>query len=345
MPNPSKIAGVPAGLTEEPLDARSRSWVEQDPAHRVATGSSAGVQGVPPGVIEERYQGVSNPPDDGDVSSVDPPYDERNAIQREFDTLTTVTPEQDKATPPILRPITHFGAGAIQGVGQPFVHPLDTLEGGVNAFLHPITTAQQTYQGAKEDPAKLLGTLAGGAVLGGVGAEGGSSLLSRIPTRAKAGNLFSSVMEKAADQPVQLTSSSQPLLRVRELADRGASMPQAANKLLRRVTDPEQGPLTYSEARDFASNLSRLSSGEAQKLTPVMKRQVGELSHTFNQDVGEAAQRAGVGEDYTKAMHDYALASRLRNAAITGAKIAVPTAIGAAGYGLARKLAPIVLPR
>ena len=287
------------------------------------------------------YEGVSNPPEDN-TYTVTSPADDRNAAQREFDKLST---PDDANTSPMLRPMAHFGAGAIQGVGQPFFHPLDTAEGIVNTALHPIVSAQGMYQSAKDDPAKTLGNLVGGADLGGIAAEAGSPILSRIPTRAKAGNLFESVMKDAQDQPVNLNTSAPTLLRVRELADRGTSMPQAANKLLRRVTDPDQGPLTYREARDFASNLSRLSSGEAQKLTPIMKRQVGQLSHDFNQDIANAASDVGREEDYSKAMHDYAIASRLRNAAITGAKIAIPTALGAAGYGLARKLMPIVLPQ
>jgi hypothetical protein len=111
-------------------------------------------------------------------------------------------------------------------------------------------------------------------------------------------------------------------------------MPQVANKLLRRVTDPEQGPLTYGEARDFASNLSRLSSGEVQKLTPVMQRQVGQLSHAFNEDVGNAASSVGRGEDYTQAMNDYRHASQLANVGKNLKKLAIPAAMSAGGYKL-----------
>jgi len=174
-----------------------------------------------------------------------------------------------------------------------------------------------------------------GGLAGGIGGmKAAEPIASAFPTRAKAGEVFQSVMKDAKDAPVQLEKSGDALLRVRELADRGASMPQVANKLLRRVTDPEQGPLTYGEARDFASNLSRLSSGEVQKLTPVMQRQVGQLSHAFNEDVGNAASSVGRGEDYTQAMNDYRHASQLANLGKNLKKLAIPAAMGAGGYKL-----------
>ncbi len=166
-----------------------------------------------------------------------------------------------------------------------------------------------------------------------------SSAAEMIPSRAAAGRAFEEVMQAAGQHPVNLTASSEPLTRVYELAQRGTSLPQAAGKLLRRVTDPEQGPLTYKEARDFASNLSRLSSNEAQRLNPSMKRAVAQLSHAFNQDVGQTAHAAGKGSEYAQAMKEYAKASQLRNAGIWAAKrIGIPAA-AAAGLGAGAKLA------
>jgi hypothetical protein len=36
-------------------------------------------------------------------------------------------------------------------------------------------------------------------------------------------------------------------------------MPMAVRKFLNRITDPEKAQMNYEEARDFASNISRLS--------------------------------------------------------------------------------------
>jgi len=68
-----------------------------------------------------------------------PPVDDRNAVQKFVDNLTTVTPKQEEATRnissvyPQVGEVANiaqkFGAGAIQGLTSPFVHPLDTLQG------------------------------------------------------------------------------------------------------------------------------------------------------------------------------------------------------------------------
>jgi hypothetical protein len=112
-----------------------------------------------------------------------------NAIQRAFegighaimhpvdtaDNLTTVTPEQDANTPALLKPLAHFGAGAIQGATSPFVHSEQTVEGIGHAIMHPVDTAQSMWASAKEDPAKAVGNLVGGAALGeGVGDASGA---------------------------------------------------------------------------------------------------------------------------------------------------------------------------
>jgi hypothetical protein len=100
-----------------------------------------------------------------------------NAVQRVVDNLTTVTPAQEAATKSIpviggaLNQAQKFGAGAIQGVTQPFVHPLDTLSGIGQMIAHPIDTGKQMVQSAIENPAQTAGNLVGGAVLGNAAGE------------------------------------------------------------------------------------------------------------------------------------------------------------------------------
>src|SRR5207253_11041554 len=97
-------------------------------------------------------------------------------------------------------------------------------------------------------------------------------------------------------------------LRIQQLADRGASMPQAVSKFLRRITDPEKAEMTYEEARDFASNISRLSANEFQRLSPVVAKEVAGLRVTLNRAVADAAGKAGKGQEYAQAMTEYARA-------------------------------------
>ena len=70
-------------------------------------------------------------------------------------------------------------------------------------------------------------------------------------------------------------------------------MPQAVRQFLARVTDPDQGQLTFGEARDFASNISRLSANETQRLTPVIAREVANMRVALNQSLAQTAGQAG----------------------------------------------------
>ena len=267
-----------------------------------------------------------------------PPPDERNGAQRFMDNLTTVTPEQDAKTPGILKPLAHFGAGAIEGATSPFVHPLQTLEGvgkSASALFGNDDDMHDIINGVKSDPAKALGNVVGGADLGGVAAEAGAPVMARIPTRAKAGALFENVMQDAGDQPVKLTRAMEPLERAQQLSARGGGTVGAVDNLYKRINTIN--PLDYREARDWASNLSRLTAQDSMSSSPALKAQVGKLSHAFNEDIGDTAASVGRGEDYAKAMRDYRRASMFNNAAKTTAKWAIPAAVGGGLAGTALK--------
>jgi hypothetical protein len=168
------------------------------------------------------------------------------------------------------------------------------------------------------------------AVAGGPGLD---AAVTAVPNRAYAAKLFENVMADAKDVPVSLSKSGDAILRVKELADAGTSMPQSIQKLLNRVTKPGSKPLTYSEARDFYSNITRLSADEAGRLNPIMKKQIGIVTNALKTDIGEAAGRVGQMGNYYAALQDYAKASQLLRAATTiGKEIGIPLAkIAAAG--------------
>lgn len=163
-----------------------------------------------------------------------------------------------------------------------------------------------------------------------------------IPTTAKAGVKFQEVMRAAKNVPVDVNGPGQVALRIQELAERGGSMPMAVRKFLNRITAPNGAAFTYEEARDFASNISRLSANEFQRLTPVVAREVANLRVTLNRAVADAAAQAGKGKEYAQAMNEYARAMRLRGAVesvVEGAKRSVPYATAAgAGYWLTSKI-------
>lgn len=167
-----------------------------------------------------------------------------------------------------------------------------------------------------------------------------------IPTTAKAGAKFQEVMGAAKGMSVDVAKPGNVALRIRELADRGASMPKAVSNFITRATDPKKGPLVYEEARDFASNISRLSVNEMKRLSPTVAREVAQLRVTLNEAIAETAKKAGKLAEYRAAMKEYAQAMRLRDAigaVIQGAKKAAPYAgVSGAGYWLTKKIERMV---
>lgn len=167
-----------------------------------------------------------------------------------------------------------------------------------------------------------------------------------IPTTAKAGAKFQQVMGAARNIPVDINAPGQVALRINELAERGGSMPMVVRKFLNRVTDPNKPGLVYEEARDFASNISRLSANEYQRLTPVVAREVANLRVVLNKAVADAAGQAGKGAEYAQAMNEYARAMKIRGVidnVVSGVKRSAPyaTAAGAgtaAGYWVSQHL-------
>jgi hypothetical protein len=116
----------------------------------------------------------------------------------------------------------------------------------------------------------------------------------------------------------------------------------AVRKILNRMTDPNKPALNSQEARDFASNISRLSANEYGRLTPAVAREVAGLRVALNEAVAKAAQQAGKGAEYASAMKEYAQAMKIKgaiDAVAEGAKKGLPYATAAgAGTWLTLKL-------
>lgn len=171
-------------------------------------------------------------------------------------------------------------------------------------------------------------------------AKGAPRVAARIgdafPSIERARSNFQDVMGTAKGQPIPITDElSGALSRYQELVDRGGSRSMAVSKLLNRITNPEAPAMTYAEGRDFASNISRLSADEFQRLTPQMKQQVGAVRVALNNAVGQAAEGAGKGAQYQSAMQEYAKASKVKGIAkdFTDAAVKKLPYIGA-GYAI-----------
>jgi hypothetical protein len=202
------------------------------------------------------------------------------------------------------------------------------LAGGVAAKEGTEYAASQL--GATEDQAGLAGDIAGiagGAAAAKFGPAATEVVTQRLPTRANAGAKFQQVMGAVGDKPVDLARAGDAALRVSELAERGGSMPKVVRDFLRRATDPSKPDPTYREMRDFYSNISRLSADETKRLTPVVRKQLGELRSALNEALADVAAKGGHDRTYRTAMRQYAIASKLRGMVEKGLKL------GAAGAG------------
>ena len=177
--------------------------------------------------------------------------------------------------------------------------------------------------------AGIVGRVAGEAALWGAPVGKGMQLAARVmPTRAKAGLKFQEVMRAVGDKSVDIARPGDAALRITELAERGSAMPKVVRDFLRRSTDPGKGDITYKEARDFYSNISRLSADEMKRLSPVIKRELGGLRESLKEALAKTAASGGKERVYRSAMREYAVASKLRELAEKGVKIAA-TGLGA----------------
>jgi hypothetical protein len=173
--------------------------------------------------------------------------------------------------------------------------------------------------------------------LPGTGAlySGVSKLIDMVPNAERAGQAFNAVKDVVGEHPVAMTDElSESLMRYRQLVDAGGSRSLAVEKLLQRATNPDKGPLTFNEARDFYSNISRLSADEAQRLTPVMRRQVGQIASDFGDAIANTAEQGGKLNQFQNAMKEYSRAMALRDAKSEAARNALKYGAGAAASAL-----------
>lgn len=244
--------------------------------------------------------------------------------------------------------LPHAGNAALSHLASaiPFVGPAMDEMGQQTPLAKPDDSYMSQVGDVFKSPGAMGTGIAAAAQMApfalGVADEAapGRALTGQIPTRARAGKVFESVMQDAKDQPVTLTRSRPILDRAMQLSDTGHGTIGPLDKMFARVNQTQ--PLDYAEARDRASALSSLTGEDQMRATPSLKGQAKQFSHAFNQDVGDAAASVGRGKDYTKAMTDYRRASQLNHALKTAGKYAAGAAatgaVGAGGYKLAKDL-------
>jgi len=218
-------------------------------------------------------------------------------------------------------------AGMVPGVTPSLLNP--AMRSPVLRRAEEVTTATNTPQRV----GKVLETAAELAVPA-------AEAVKAIPSAARSGQLFQAVKTAAKDVPVNLQEPGNVALRIVDLAQRGGGTtfgPGPVRQFVQWATDPNKAPMTYEIAKDFASNISRLSVDETRKLAPQLQYEIGNLRVALNKAVGEAAAKAGKGAEYAQAMTEYAKAMRFRDAmgqVLQGAKQAIPYAAKGAALGV-----------
>jgi hypothetical protein len=261
---------------------------------------------------------------------------------------------------PTLSGIQSIGRGvrsAVQGIGQTIAHPIDTATKAVDAVadlpsqvaaipsaIHDINQSPDAlglYAKAAQDTAgegagQALTALAGAGAVKGIGAATGAAL-DALPSRTAAGAALEDVKASAGSIPIDTTKVGNTALDIYTQSQRGANLPSAVNKLVRRLVAPDSLPMTYEEAKDFQSNISQLSADEKMKLNPNTKRLVGQLNQDLKGSLSDAADTVGKGQQFQKAMTEYHNAMKLKGYSDAAIDAAWKAALAATGtYGAAK---------
>jgi hypothetical protein len=248
-----------------------------------------------------------------------------------------VGPMLDARTP--MQRIAKYGTIVAAAAPAAIAAPVATAGGVIGGTLgagagQVIGKATGMSPGATDLLSDALG-VAGGAG-GAVGARPLVSALDFNAQKQAAGALLQSVAHDANQVPVQLDNAQDAALRLMDWQKK-TNLGPTVNKFLNRITNPNQGPLTYEDARDFYQLFGKMSVEEGNKLAPPVKRDLVEMVAGLKQDIGDAADTVGRAADYYKGLKDYKTASNLQSwydyAKDTLPGPLVKGAAGAAGAG------------
>jgi hypothetical protein len=148
---------------------------------------------------------------------------------------------------------------------------------------------------------------------------------------ARAASQLGEVRGAAGNIPIDVSKAGNTALEIMKQTERGGPPVRAVRQIVQRMTDPSKGALTYEEAKDFQSNLSKLSASEHMEMKPATKRLVGQLNAELKEALKGAASQVGKGYVFSGAMKDYHRAAQTRdffNAAKDAAVKSLPYGIG-----------------
>lgn len=216
------------------------------------------------------------------------------------------------------------------------------LASGMNPFAAPVVSSM-TEQGLGTPEANATGALGAGTLAAGLTA---SKIGQALPSRANAGAALEEVKSAAGNIPINTTAPGNTALQLYEQAQKGAYVPRAVTRLTQRLSSPEAPPMTYSEAKDFQSIISRLSADDYNRMAPPTKFLVGKLNADLKGSLADAADVAGKGQQFTQAMQEYHRAMQVRGftdeARAMALKATIYGALGTAAGGVGYKVAKML---
>lgn len=258
---------------------------------------------------------------------------------------------------PVVGPIVRF----LDATGGAAMSAPEAIVKGITGAVKSATTGQKyplaqtlleagqgwadpkVRQGALSVLPEALGVGAGNVAAGeavpAAISAGASAVKSALPSAARAGAAFQDIKTTVGSVPIDTGKFSDSALELYTQSQRGATLPKAVRDLVNRATKPEGTPLTYSEAKDFQSNISSLSANQRMSLNPKTMRLVGQLNQDLKSALEDAADTAGKGEQFQKAMKEYHNAMQIQDWTDTVKSNAWKAAlVGVGGYELKRLL-------
>lgn len=242
-----------------------------------------------------------------------------------------------------LSKATTIGAGP-----GPITRAWNEIKAGLTGAQEGQALPQQpTALGNAAEFAGMIGTQIAnlGAGSGDVAAGARGIEEARPAARiASAVGKFKSLEGSIGSNAVQMTNKlSDALSELKEGVDTGLNLPSVANKLVTRLTDLEKGPLTYTEARKFYSNMGDIATSERMAMNDKARRLLFGVQHALGETIADTAEQAGNLKQHLEAMREFAkgmsgqerieaLKSLLANYGKAAAASAGIGAGGAAGY-------------
>jgi hypothetical protein len=220
-----------------------------------------------------------------------------------------------------------------------FARKWDEIKGGLTSAQEGGGLARQpTALGNAAQMAGMVGTEVG--QLGSGDGEVASSaenvaanVKNAIPSTQSAAKTFQELKGAIGNHTVAVTDRlADTLAEIKQAVDTGSTLPPVINKFVTRIADVNEGPLTYTEARQFYHNVSELSASEKMAAKAGDLRLIQLFKHALGDTISQTADSAGRLLDYQGAMSGFAKAKQVEDFVDKGKKMA-GAAIGSAVLG------------